>query len=350
MSEDELNLSCPFPIDEYPSVQMAHGGGGRLMNQLLDEMIIPTLGEEELARRHDGAVLDLPADRIAYTTDSYVVDPLFFSGGNIGTLAVNGTVNDLAMCGAEPEFITTAFILEEGFPMEDLQKIINSLKEAAEKAGVQVASGDTKVVQKGRGDGIYINTSGVGIMPEGVCIGPENIEPGDALIVSGDVGRHGMAVMADREGLEFETDITSDCAPLNEPVKSLLEAGIDIHFLRDLTRGGLASAANEAAAQAELGLEIEESNVPVHLQVKSSCEILGFDPLYVASEGCMIVAVDRAESEEVVAILKEHSSCSNAARIGRVVEKHPGRVELTGTIGASRVLEMLSGEQLPRIC
>jgi len=350
MSEEELNLNCPFPINKYPTVQMAHGGGGRLMNQLLDELIIPVLGDEELERRHDGAVLDIPGDRIAYTTDSYVVDPLFFSGGNIGTLAVNGTVNDLAMCGAEPKFITTSFILEEGFPIKDLQKIINSIKEASEQAGVQIVSGDTKVVQQGRGDGIYINTSGVGHLEKNVSIGPEKLEPGDALIVSGDVGRHGMAVMADREGLEFETDICSDCAPLNEPVRKLLGAGIEVHFLRDLTRGGLASAANEAADQAGLGLEILEANIPVHPQVKSSCEILGFDPLYVASEGCMIIAVDETEAEEVVELLSQFSTCRRATRIGRVVKEHPGRVELTGVIGATRVLEMLSGEQLPRIC
>ncbi|MGM0381256.1 MAG: hydrogenase expression/formation protein HypE [bacterium] len=350
MSEEDLNLSCPFPINDYPTVQMAHGGGGRLMNQLLDELVIPGLGDEELKRRHDGAVLETSGERLAYTTDSYVVDPLFFSGGNIGTLAVNGTVNDLAMCAAEPKFITTAFILEEGFPMEDFKKIIYSIKQAAEAAGVKIVSGDTKVVQKGRGDGIYINTSGIGFLEGDVNIGPGKVEPGDALVVSGDVGRHGMAVMADREGLEFETDITSDCAPLNEPVRELLAAGIDVHFLRDLTRGGLASVTNELAEQGGVGIELEESAIPVHPQVKSSCEILGFDPLYVASEGCMIVAVPQDQAEEVVESLGKYSTCERAARVGRVVADPPGRVELTSTIGASRLLEMLSGEQLPRIC
>ncbi|MFP4687513.1 MAG: hydrogenase expression/formation protein HypE [bacterium] len=349
MSED-LNFSCPFPINDYPTVQMAHGGGGRFMRQLLEEMFIPAFSNQYLDEEHDGAVLETPAGKIAFTTDSYVVDPLFFAGGNIGMLAVNGTVNDLAMCGATPAFLSAGVIIEEGFEMEKLEKIVNSMRTTAAAAGVQIVTGDTKVVQKGRGDGIYINTAGIGFVEKDITVTPSRIQPGDKLIVSGDVARHGMAVMSGREGLEFESEIKSDCAPLAAPVVALLEADIDLHCLRDLTRGGLASVANELADGAGLGLKIEEAKVPLHEDVEAACEILGFDPFYVACEGCMLLVVPADRAEKTLKILHKHDQCREATVAGEVTKQFPGRVELLTRIGTSRSLDLLSGEQLPRIC
>jgi hydrogenase expression/formation protein HypE len=343
-------LACPIPFAEYPSVLLAHGGGGRLMRDLIERMILPTFDNRLLDRRHDGAVCDLNGARVAFTTDSFVVRPLFFPGGDIGTLAVNGTVNDLAMCGARPRYLSVGLILEEGLAMETLWRVVRSLQGAAAAAGVQLVTGDTKVVDRGRGDGLYINTSGVGLVADGVCIGPEQVRPGDAVLLSGDIGRHGVAVMAAREGLEFETTILSDCAPLAEPVLSLLETGVQVHCLRDLTRGGLAAALIEIAEAAGRHLAIQETALPVEDQVQAACEILGLDPLYVANEGRFVAFVPAAEAEAALALLRSHPLGARAQIIGRVTDDEDGLVTLRTRIGAERIVDQLSGEQLPRIC
>src|SRR3989338_805284 len=274
-------LSCPIPLQDYPHVLLAHGGGGTLMHRLIEEIFVAAFDNAHLCARHDSAVLNIPAGKIAMTTDSFVVRPLFFPGGDIGSLAVNGTVNDLAMSGARPLYLTAGFILEEGLSLETLWRIVNSMKEAAHRADVKIVTGDTKVVEKGKGDGIFINTAGIGIIEHNQTILPGMIRKGDAVLVSGDLGRHGMAVMALRQGLEFETTLTSDSAPLAGLIGRLLSECIEIHCLRDLTRGGLASALNEIAMTAQFGIEIEESRIPVCEEVRGACEILGFDPLYV---------------------------------------------------------------------
>jgi hydrogenase expression/formation protein HypE len=284
---DEFTLSCPIPISQYPQILLAHGGGGKLMHQLIEKIFGAAFANEYLNERHDGAALTLNGAKLAFTTDSYVVRPLFFPGGDIGKLAVYGTVNDLAMCGARPLFLSAGFILEEGLPMETLWKIVQSMREAAHKAHVQIVTGDTKVVDKGKGDGVFINTAGIGIIEHSLAISPKNVRPGDLILLNGDVGRHGIAIMAVREGLSFESAIESDCAPLAEVVLKLIEAGIELHCLRDLTRGGLASALNEIAQTAQVHITIDESAVPVREDVQGACEILGLDPLYVANEGTL---------------------------------------------------------------
>ena len=275
----ENSFVCPIPIQQYPQVLLAHGGGGTLTHQLIEKMFLPAFGNPLLGARHDGAVFDAPGHRMAFTTDSYVVRPLFFPGGDIGALAVNGTVNDLAMCGARPLYLSAGFIIEEGLPMDTLWRVVQSMKRAADDAGVQLVTGDTKVVDRGKGDGIFINTSGIGAVRPGPAIVPSSVRAGDRILLSGDIGRHGIAIMAVREGLEFETTITSDCAPLAGIVAALLDAGIDIHCMRDLTRGGLASTLVEIAEATALQCEIEEVSVPVREEVRAACEILGFDPL-----------------------------------------------------------------------
>jgi len=344
----EVNLSCPVPRPADDFIVLAHGGGGKLTNQLIERVFFPAFACTPLEARHDGAVLSVNGQRLAFTTDSYVVRPLIFPGGNIGDLAVNGTVNDLAMCGARPLYLSAGFILEEGLPMETLRTIVESMRAAAERAGVELVTGDTKVVDKGKGDGVFINTAGIGAVETSSEIGPAAVRPGDAIIVSGDLGAHGVAILSVREGLEFEAPIESDTAPLWTPVETLLRAGIEIHCLRDLTRGGLASAVNEIAGAARIGIEITESAVPVREPVRGACEILGLDPLYVANEGRFAAFVREHDADRALEVLRNFAA--DAARIGRVVEPHPGVVTLESRIGGHRVLDMLSGEQLPRIC
>jgi hydrogenase expression/formation protein HypE len=295
-----FQVACPIPISDYPTVTLAHGGGGKLMHQLLEKMIIPAFRNDLLESRHDGAVFPVGGARMAFTTDSYVVRPLFFPGGDIGSLAINGTVNDLAMCGARPLYLSCGMILEEGLSMEILWAVVQSLKRNAEAAGVQLVTGDTKVVDKGKGDGIFLNTSGVGVIEHKLLIAPKGVRAGDAVLLSGDVGRHGIAIMATREGLQFETEIESDCAPLNGTVQQLLDAGLEVHCLRDLTRGGLGTTLIEIAESARFQIAIEEMKIAVREDVSGACEVLGFDPLYLANEGRMgrwrSCAAGRAES------------------------------------------------------
>ena len=350
--EQKLNFaaSCPIPISQYPHVLMAHGGGGKLMHQLLENIFGRAFSNSILDSRHDSAQFSAPPGRLAMTTDSYVVRPIFFPGGDIGSLAVHGTVNDLAMSGARPLYLTSAFIIEEGLPMETLWRVVCSMRDAAKKCGVLIVTGDTKVVDKGKGDGLFINTTGIGVMEHSLNIAPQNVQPGDAVIVSGDLGRHGMAIMAVREGLQFESTIESDSAPVHEVVLELLKAGIEIHCLRDLTRGGLASALNEIAEAARVKIAVEEKLIPVREDVHAACEILGLDPLQVANEGRLVAFVAARDSERALQILRHHEVSSNAAVIGKVAEKSAPLVTIKSAIGASRILDMPSGEQLPRIC
>lgn len=346
-----IAAACPIPISDYPTVTLAHGGGGKLTNMLIDRMLLPAFGNPALAALHDGALLELGGARLALSTDSYVISPLFFPGGDIGALAVHGTVNDLAMCGARPLALTVGLILEEGLPMETLWRVVQSMRAAATAAGVSVVTGDTKVVDRGKGDGVFINTTGVGLVPEGVRIDPRRAAPGDVVILSGPIANHGIAIMSLREGLEFETAIASDSAALHTLVAALLDAaGAATHVLRDPTRGGVASALNEIAQAARVGVSLDETAIPLDEEVRGACEILGLDPLYVANEGkCLaIVAPERAEA--ALAAMRAHPLGARAAIVGRVTAEHPGAVLLRSRIGGSRVVDMLSGEQLPRIC
>lgn len=344
-------LSCPLPMNDYDTVTMAHGGGGKMMNNLIEKLFMHYLSNSFLDEKHDGAVFPAESGKFAFTTDSYVVNPVFFPGGNIGELAVYGTVNDLSMCGAKPLYLSLGIILEEGFLIKDLEKIIISIKDACENTGVKIITGDTKVVDKGKGDGIFINTAGIGIVKDGINISPSHVEEGDAILLSGDIGRHGIAIMTTRENLDFETSIESDAAPLNKIVQELIESGIEIHCLRDLTRGGLASALNEIASKAGVEIEINEKEIQVIEEVKGVCEILGFDPLYVANEGRFIAYVKSSEAERALMIMKKYEIGEFASIIGNVKNKKlNGLVLLKSLLGTSRILDMLSGEQLPRIC
>jgi hydrogenase expression/formation protein HypE len=342
--------TCAVPIGDHTHVLLAHGGGGRLTNQLIDGLFLPAFGNPSNHAHHDGAHLDLGGARLAFSTDSYVVRPMFFPGGDIGTLAINGTVNDLAMCGARPQFLSVGFVIEEGLPMDSLRRVVSSMQAAARAAGVAIVTGDTKVVDRGKGDGVYLNTAGVGLIEYHGQIAPASVRPGDVVLLSGDIGRHGMAVMAAREGLQFESDIESDCAPLAEPVLALIEAGITIHCLRDLTRGGVASATVEIAESTGLHIRMDEHAIPIREDVRGACEILGFDPLYVANEGRFIAFVPEAEAGRALDVLRRYPVCRDAVAIGTVSETQGGLVTLKSRIGATRVVDMLSGEQLPRIC
>jgi len=349
-SDQPPEFHCPVPIEEYPHVLLAHGGGGALTHRLIENLFLPGFNNPSLAARHDGAVLDWGPRKLAFTTDSYVVRPLFFPGGDIGTLAVNGTVNDLAMCGARPLYLSAGFILEEGFPMASLRRVVESMSRAAAAAGVQIVTGDTKVVDRGKGDGVYINTAGIGIVQADRAIAPAGVRPGDAILLSGDIGRHGIAIMAVREGLAFETTIESDCAPLAGLVLALLDAGIEIHCLRDLTRGGLASALVEIAEASRLHLGLREAEVPVCDDVQGACEILGFDPMYVANEGRFVAFVPERDAGRALDVMRADPLGAAASRIGTVTGDPPGLVTMKSRIGAGRIIDMLSGEQLPRIC
>lgn len=320
------------------------------MHELLEGLLLPSFNNDLLLERHDGATLNIADARLAFTTDSYVVKPIFFPGGDIGTLAINGTVNDLAMCGARPLYLSSAFILEEGFPMESLRRVVESMRITAADAKVQLVTGDTKVVDKGKGDGIFVNTAGIGVVEHHLIIAPSSVRVGDVILLSGDLGRHGVAIMAMREGLSFESTIESDCAPLWEPVAALLEAGVEIHCLRDLTRGGLSSGLIEIAETAQLRISIDELAIPVREDVAGACEILGLDPLYLANEGRFIAIVPEHETARALDILNRHAVSSGAVRIGQVLEKPVGLVTMKSRLGTERILDMLSGEQLPRIC
>jgi hydrogenase expression/formation protein HypE len=320
------------------------------MHDLLERLVWPAFGDTRPDDRHDGAVVSLHGTRIAFTTDTYVVHPHFFPGGDIGSLAVHGTVNDLAMCGARPAYLSAGLVLEEGFPVDSLRRILDSMGAAARAAGVEVVTGDTKVVDRGKGDGIFVNTAGIGLVETPLSIAPASVRAGDAVLVSGDLGRHGVAILSAREGLEFETLIQSDTAPLHEPVAALLHGGVEVHCLRDLTRGGLASALVEIAEAAQLGIEVEDAKIPVPGEVRAACEILGLDPLYVANEGRFVALVPEPDAELAVEILRRQTVSRGSVRVGRVTASPRGRVALRTSLGTSRIVEMFSGEQLPRIC
>ena len=350
MSVKTFAIACPAPLNPVDIVQMAHGGGGRLMHQLIEQYVMPAFQNDALAARHDGAVLEVAQARLAFSTDSYVVSPIFFPGGDIGSLAVNGTVNDLAMCGARPLYLSAAFIIEEGLPFESLERVIASMRTCAEAAGVKIVTGDTKVVDRGKCDKIFVNTAGVGVVEHSRVIAPSEIRVGDAILLSGDVGRHGVAVMASREGLEFETTIESDCAPLAAPVLALLDAGVQVRCLRDLTRGGLATSLVEIAESSGMGIQIVEREIAIEESVRGACEILGLDPLYLANEGRFVAFVAEQDAERALEILRQHEACAQAQRIGTVTEKPQSLVLLESVLGTQRVLDMERGEPLPRIC
>jgi hydrogenase expression/formation protein HypE len=341
--------SCPVPLGRPRTVQLAHGGGGRVMRELLDALFLPAFDNPALAARHDSAVVACGTARIAFTTDTYVVHPRIFPGGDIGTLAIYGTVNDLAMAGAHPLYLSASFVLEEGLPLAELERIVRSMRAAADACGVSLVTGDTKVVDRGKGDGLYVNTAGVGTVADGLVLGPRHVRAGDAILVSGDVGRHGVAVLSVREGLAFEMDVASDCASVAPLVESLLGAGIDVRCLRDPTRGGLATVLNEIALDGGVGIEIDEHAVPVDDAVAGACELLGLDPLYVACEGRMVAFVPDGEAERAIALMRGHAIGAGAARIG-TVSAGTGTVTLRTRLGSRRLLDLLSGEQLPRIC
>lgn len=342
--------SCPLPISDYKNVLLAHGGGGKLSHQLIQKLFAQQFTNDLLNPLHDGAMFSLGTARCAFSTDSYVINPILFPGGDIGSLAINGTVNDLSMCGARPLYLSCGFIIEEGLPMEELWRVVLSMEQAAKTAGVQVVTGDTKVVDRGKGDKIFINTAGIGIIPDGVQINPKQAKPGDQIILSGTIAEHGIAIMSLREGLEFETRIESDCAPLNGLVDRMLAASTNIHVLRDPTRGGIASVVNEIAESAGVGISLVENTIPILEEVRGACEILGLDPLYIANEGKLLAFVAPEDSEKILNVMRTHPLGKNTVVIGEVVADHPGTVVMKTGIGGLRVVDMLSGEQLPRIC
>ena len=370
---EKLNLmgwTCPRPLQNYPTIVMGHGAGGRMMSDLIEHLFAPAFDNEWLGQMGDATILEqaaLSGQRLAFTTDSFVVSPLFFPGGNIGELAVYGTVNDLAMRGAKPRFLSAGFILEEGLPMETLGNIVTAMAQACKKAGVKVATGDTKVVQRGHGDGIYINTSGIGAIPVGLDIGPRNARPGDVVLVSGTMGDHGIAIMSVREGLTFQTEIQSDTAPLYGLVEAMMAVqggragpgrhtdpgghiGPPLHCLRDATRGGLSAVLNELAGASKVGIEFDERKVPLRPEVNAACEMLGLDPFYVANEGKLVAIVSADRAEAILEAMHAHEYGKEAAIIGKVVVEHPGMVTAKTSIGGMRVVDVPAGELLPRIC
>jgi len=348
---DIANWSCPLPLADYPTIVMGHGGGGKLGNELVEHLFLPAFRNPELENLGDAAVLELGDGKVAMSTDSFVVQPLFFPGGSIGELAVNGTVNDLAVSGAEPKFLSASFILEEGFPLAQLAAIVEAMAKAASIAGVKIVTGDTKVVERGHGDGCYISTTGIGLVRPGITVSPHRAQPGDAILLSGTIGDHGMAIMSVREGLEFESQIRSDCAALNGMIAEVLAAtGASVHAMRDPTRGGLASTLNEIAVASGVGIEIDEPSLPVRPEVQSACELLGLDPVYVANEGKAVFFVAPQAAEQILKILRAHPLGRDAARIGTVTAEHPRMLVARTAMGANRVIPTQIGEQLPRIC
>jgi hydrogenase expression/formation protein HypE len=344
------DLTCPVPLDAGGAILLGHGSGGRLSADLIRDVFLPAFGNPELARLNDQAIVRLGESRIAITTDSFVIQPLFFPGGDIGSLAVHGTVNDLAVGGAQPLFLTAGFIIEEGFAMDALQRIAESMQRAAKAAGVQIVTGDTKVVEKGKGDGLFINTAGIGLVAAGADLSADRAMPGDRILLSGSIGEHGIAILAQREGLEFESTIESDSAPLHGLCAEMLKASSGIRCMRDLTRGGLSSALNEIAAQSKVGIELNEDAIPIRDEVKGACEMLGLDPLYVANEGKLIAMVAADSASDVLAAMRSHPLGRNATMAGTVTEAHPGLVTMKTSLGTSRIVDMLAGDQLPRIC
>jgi len=345
-----MQLSCPMPKFDFDTINLGHGSGGVLTHRLLNSGVFTVLENDLLNEKHDGAVFEL-SGKLAFSTDSYVVSPIFFAGGNIGELAVNGTVNDLAMCGAMAKYLSLSFIIEEGLKMKDFWTILNSIKQSCDKANVQIITGDTKVVEKGKGDEIFINTSGIGVLHPNADIRLSKIKTGDVIIVSSNIADHGIAIMSKRQGLEFETDIKSDTTNLNFTIQKLIDAfGEKIHFLRDATRGGIASVLNEIAIDGNMGIDIQEKNIPLNEQVNGACEMLGLDPLYVANEGVFIAIIDATIQNEVMQLLTEDDNCKNAKVIGSITNEHIRQVILQSKIGGRRVVNMLPGEQLPRIC
>jgi hydrogenase expression/formation protein HypE len=348
--------SCPVPLSRYEHILLGHGSGGRLTAQLIERLFVPAFANDVLSALEDQATLSLSgvngpkAPRFAFTTDSFVVRPIFFPGGDIGKLAVHGTVNDLAVGGAQPLFLSAAFILEEGLAMVDLERIVSSMREACALAGISLVTGDTKVVDRGKGDGVYITTSGIGLVPDGRSLSIGAARPGDCILVSGTIGDHGIAIMSVREGIEFETVLESDSAPLNDLTRVMLEACPGIRSMRDPTRGGLSSALNELAAASRVGVELREERIPLRPEVRGACEMLGLDPLYVANEGKLIAVAAQRDVERLLEVMRNHPLGRNAAMIGQVVDEHPGMVTMHSLVGGERVVTMLAGEQLPRIC
>lgn len=349
MENADAATNHPLSPGDPQRILLAHGGGGKMTQELIAGVFQPAFANPWLDQRHDGAVIAPPAGKIAFTTDSYVVRPLFFPGGDIGTLAVTGSVNDLAMCGARPLFLSAGFIIEEGLPLADVQRIANSMRERARAAKVEIVTADTKVVEKGKGDGIFINTAAIGVIEHELTIEPRAVQNGDAVLLSGDLGRHGIAILAARENLDFETALESDCACLAEPVLALLEAGIEVHCLRDLTRGGLATALLEIAQGAKRHIHLEEDAIPIPEQVAGICEILGLDPLYVANEGRFVAFIPEAQVQRALSIINARAPGGPARWIGSVTDGEP-LVTIKSKVGATRLVDMLSGEQLPRIC
>lgn len=347
---DLLQLACPAPIGEPGTITMAHGSGGKLTSELIQSVFLPAFRNPLLEKLDDQAVFGVEAGRLAFTTDSFVVSPLFFPGGDIGRLAVNGTLNDLAMSGATPLYLSVAFILEEGFLLDDLKRVVASMQDAASQAGVRIVTGDTKVVERGHGDGVFITTSGVGVVPPGVEISAERARPGDRVLVSGYIAQHGMAIMARRDGLDFDVELVSDTAALHPLVEAMLAASPDIHVLRDPTRGGLASTLNEIAQRANVAIVLDEESLPLQPEVEGLCEILGLDPLYVANEGKLVAIVPPAAAEAVLAAMRSHPLGEQAALIGTVEAEPAALVYLRTCVGGTRIVDVPAGEQLPRIC
>jgi hydrogenase expression/formation protein HypE len=349
-------LSCPVPLSRYEHVLLGHGSGGRLTADLIERLFVPAFANDVLCALEDQATISLAgmngskAPRLAFTTDSFVVRPIFFPGGDIGSLAVHGTVNDLAVGGAQPLFLSAAFILEEGLPMADLKRIVASMSEACAVAGVSLVTGDTKVVDRGKGDQVYITTSGIGLVPDGRSLSIRSARPGDVILVSGTIGDHGISIMSVREGIEFETVLESDSAPLNDLTRVMLEACPGIRCMRDPTRGGVSSALNELAAASHVGVELREAQLPIRPEVRGACEMLGLDPLYVANEGKLVAVAAKGDADRLLEVMRNHPLGQSAAIIGLVVDDHPGMVTMHSVIGGERVVTMLAGEQLPRIC
>lgn len=342
--------TCPLPITDYPRILLAHGGGGQLMRDLIEKLFLAAFGTDHNRLLQDGTVLHVFENPLVITTDSYVVSPLFFPGGDIGSLAVHGTVNDLAVSGARPTYLTAGFILEEGLPMETLWNVVRSMADAAVNAGVQIVTGDTKVVEHGKADGLYINTAGVGPLISSQPPGPERIAAGDVIIVNGDVGRHGIAIMGARGELGFELDLESDSAPVNGAIGALYSADIPVHCMRDLTRGGLATALIELAESAGMDMRIAEDRIPIRDDVNAACEVLGLDPLFVANEGRFVAIIPASHAEAACTVINEHQADARASIIGHVLPDTNGRLVFQSLVGTERVLFLLSGEQLPRIC
>ena len=349
-------LSCPVPLSRYEHVLLGHGSGGRLTADLIERLFVPAFANDVLCALEDQATISLAgmngskARRLAFTTDSFVVRPIFFPGGDIGSLAVHGTVNDLAVGGAQPLFLSAAFILEEGLPMADLKRIVASMSEACAVAGVSLVTGDTKVVDRGKGDQVYITTSGIGLVPDGRSLSIRSARPGDVILVSGTIGDHGISIMSVREGIEFETVLESDSAPLNDLTRVMLEACPGIRCMRDPTRGGVSSALNELAAASHVGVELREAQLPIRPEVRGACEMLGLDPLYVANEGKLVAVAAKGDADRLLEVMRNHPLGQSAAIIGLVVDDHPGMVTMHSVVGGERVVTMLAGEQLPRIC